>query len=194
MLKNWIVASVAAIGLSACSSLALQTAEAPSVKPDLTSAEVPEAAEPVLGPGDRMPSGRALGTRSAVVAPNAAAATAHPLATQTALDIMKQGGTAMDAAIAANAMLGLVEPTGNGIGGDLYAIVWDPKTKDLYGYNGSGKSPMGATLADMQAKADAFMDGEEIPPFGAAPVSVPGTIDGWFALQDRFGKLDKADY
>ncbi|MEL6860955.1 MAG: gamma-glutamyltransferase, partial [Pseudomonadota bacterium] len=140
-----------------------------------------------------MPSGRAIGTRSAVVAPSAAAATAHPLATQTALDIMKQGGTAMDAAIAANAMLGLVEPTGNGIGGDLYAIVWDPKTRQLYGYNGSGKSPMGATLADMQAKADAFMDGEEIPPFGAAPVSVPGTIDGWFALHERFGKLDMAD-
>ncbi len=193
MLRNWIVASVAVLGLSACSSLALQTAEAPSVKPQLESTGEAKAAEPVFGPGDRMPSGRALGTRSAVVAPNAAAATAHPLATQTALDIMKQGGTAMDAAIAANAMLGLVEPTGNGIGGDLYAIAWDPKTRQLYGYNGSGKSPMGATLADMQAKADAFMDGEEIPPFGAAPVSVPGTIDGWFALHERFGKLDMAD-
>lgn len=140
-----------------------------------------------------MPSGRDLGTRSSVVAPNAAAATAHPLATQTALDVMKQGGSAMDAAIAANAMLGLVEPTGNGIGGDLYAIVWDPKTRELYGYNGSGRSPMGASLEDMQAKADAFMDGEEIPPFGAAPVTVPGTVDGWFALHERFGKLDMAD-
>ncbi|MEL7541123.1 MAG: gamma-glutamyltransferase, partial [Pseudomonadota bacterium] len=136
-----------------------------------------------------MPSGRALGTRSAVVAPNAAAATAHPLATQTALDIMKRGGTAMDAAIAANAMLGLVEPTGNGIGGDLYAIVWDPKTEKLYGYNGSGRSPLGATLADMQAKADAFMDGEEIPPFGAAPVTVPGTVEAWGALHEKFGAL-----
>ncbi|MEE2930405.1 MAG: gamma-glutamyltransferase, partial [Pseudomonadota bacterium] len=115
------------------------------------SEAAPEVSEPIFGPGDRMPSGRDLGTRSAVVAPNAAAATAHPLATQTALDIMKKGGTAMDAAIAANAMLGLVEPTGNGIGGDLYAIVWDPKTKQLYGYNGSGRSPMGATLEDMQA-------------------------------------------
>lgn len=163
------------------------------MKPELVQADSETASEPMTGPGDRMPSGRDLGTRSAVVAPNAAAATAHPLATQTALDVMKQGGTAMDAAIAANAMLGLVEPTGNGIGGDLYAIVWDPKTKQLYGYNGSGKSPMGATLEDMQAKADAFMDGEEIPPFGAAPVSVPGTIDGWFALHERFGTLDMAD-
>lgn len=156
-------------------------------------AELEAVSAPIIGPGDRMPSGRDIGTRSAVVAPNAAAATAHPLATQTALDVMKDGGTAMDAAIAANAMLGLVEPTGNGIGGDLYAIVWDPKTKQLYGYNGSGRSPMGATLEDMQAKADAFMDGEEIPPFGAAPVTVPGTIDGWFALHERFGKRDMAD-
>ncbi|MFN3212647.1 MAG: gamma-glutamyltransferase family protein [Henriciella sp.] len=191
MLQRSILASVLAIGLSACASIETGTAEAPSVKPTLGQAAT--GTEPIIGPGDRMPSGRDLGTRSAVVAPNAAAATAHPLATQTALDVMKHGGTAMDAAIAANAMLGLVEPTGNGIGGDLFAIVWDPKTKQLYGYNGSGKSPMGATLEDMQAKADAFMDGEEIPPFGAAPVSVPGTIDGWFALHERFGRLDMAD-
>ncbi|MAN65615.1 gamma-glutamyltransferase family protein [uncultured Hyphomonas sp.] len=140
------------------------------------------------GPGDRMITGRDLGTRSSVVAPNGAAATAHPLATQTALDVLKSGGSAVDAAIAANAMLGLVEPTGNGIGGDLFAIVWDPETEQLYGYNGSGRSPMGATLEDMQAKADEFMDGEEIPPFGAAPVTVPGTVDGWFALHEKFGK------
>ena len=138
--------------------------------------------------GDRMPSGRDIGTRSSVVAPNAAAATAHPLATRVALNVMEDGGNAVDAAIAANAMLGLVEPTGNGIGGDLFAIVWDPETETLYGYNGSGRSPMGATLEDMQAAADEFMDGEEIPPFGAAPVTVPGTVDGWFALHDRFGK------
>ena len=189
MLQRSILVSALAVGLSACVNVDLQSAEAPSVKPDLVEA----TSEPIIGPGDRMPSGRDIGTRSAVVAPNAAAATAHPLATQTALDVMKDGGTAMDAAIAANAMLGLVEPTGNGIGGDLYAIVWDPKTKQLYGYNGSGKSPMGATLEDMQAKADAFMDGEEIPPFGAAPVTVPGTIDGWYALHERFGKRDMAD-
>jgi gamma-glutamyltranspeptidase/glutathione hydrolase len=102
---------------------------------------------------------------------------------------MKRGGSAVDAAIAANAMLGLVEPTGNGIGGDLFAIVWDPETQQLYGYNGSGRSAKNATLEQMQAKADEFMDGREIPPFGAAPVTVPGTVDGWFALHDRFGKL-----
>jgi len=181
--------SALALGLTACVSVNLQSAEAPSVKPVLSVAEEAPAADPILGPGDRQPSGRDLGTRSAVVAPNGAAATAHPLATQTALDVMKRGGTAMDAAIAANAMLGLVEPTGNGIGGDLYAIVWDPQSRQLYGYNGSGRSPAGATLEDMQAKADAFMDGEELPPFGAAPVTVPGTVEAWGALHERFGRL-----
>lgn len=191
MLKRSMLVGTLALGISACVTIQTQVADAPSVKPQMPAlATAPEvAAEPILGPGDRQPSGRALGTRSAVVAPNAAAATAHPLATQTALDIMKRGGTAMDAAIAANAMLGLVEPTGNGIGGDLYAIVWDPKTNQLYGYNGSGRSPMGATLADMQAKADQFMEGEEIPPFGAAPVTVPGTVEAWGALHERFGRL-----
>lgn len=189
MLKHTIMVSALALGLTACVSVNVQSAEAPTLKPDLEVIADTPAAEPVLGPGDRQPSGRDLGTRSAVVAPNAAAATAHPLATQTALDVMKRGGTAMDAAIAANAMLGLVEPTGNGIGGDLYAIVWDPMSRQLYGYNGSGRSPMGATLEDMQAKADAFMEGEEIPPFGAAPVTVPGTVEAWGALHERFGRL-----
>ena len=171
---------ILAFGLSAC---APTSAPSPAEPIELSA---------VAGPGDRMPSGRDLGTRSSVVAPNAAAATAHPLATQIALDIMKAGGTAVDAAIAANAMLGLVEPTGNGIGGDLYAMVWDPLSGELYGYNGSGRAPMFATLADMQAKADAYMDGAEIPPYGAAPVTVPGTVDGWFALHDRFGRLPMA--
>ncbi|KCZ90838.1 gamma-glutamyltransferase family protein [Hyphomonas johnsonii] len=147
-----------------------------------------ETADIAPGPGDRMPAGHPIGVRSAVVAPHAAAATAHPLATQTALDVMKAGGSAMDAAIAANAMLGLVEPTANGIGGDLFAIVWDPTTQQLYGYNGSGRSAMGATLADVQAKADTYMDGKEIPPFGTAPVTVPGTVDAWFALHEKFGR------
>jgi len=184
-----LLAAALAAGLSACAT--------PDPASTLVTEEIVVTETAALptepGPGGRMPSGRDYGVRSAVVAPNAAAATAHPLATQTALDVMKAGGSAVDAAIAANAMLGLVEPTGNGIGGDLFAIVWDPKTQQLYGYNGSGRSAKGATLADMQAKADAYMDGKEIPPFGAAPVTVPGTVDGWFALHERFGKLDMAD-
>lgn len=175
--------------LAACLAGCATQAELPAVGigySQMPEATVVDAVPP--GAGDRMPTGRAIGTRSAVVAPNAAAATAHPLATQTALDVMKRGGNAVDAAIAANAMLGLVEPTGNGIGGDLFAIVWDPKTQKLYGYNGSGRSPMGATLADFQAAADKHMDGAEIPPFGAVPVTVPGTVDGWYALHEKFGR------
>ena len=143
--------------------------------------------------GDRVGPGLDLAGRSAVVAPNGAAATAHPLATQTAIDILRDGGSAVDAAIAANAMLGLVEPTGNGMGGDLFALIWDPKSQKLYGLNASGRSPMGATLADMQAKADEWMDGKEIPPYGAAPVSVPGAVDGWFMMHDKFGTKPMSD-
>lgn len=191
MKPSHLVAAAACIaGLSACTS---PEATAPP-EDRVIQMDVPMAGGAATpGPGDRMPSGRDIGVRSAVVAPKAAAATAHPLATQTALDVMKRGGSAVDAAIAANAMLGLVEPTGNGIGGDLFAMVWDPETQTLYGYNGSGRSAMNATLEQMQAKADEFMDGKEIPPFGAAPVTVPGTVDGWFALHDRFGKLPMAD-
>src|SRR5690606_26203686 len=119
-----------------------------------------------------------------VYAPHAMAATSHPLATQVALDVMKQGGSAVDAAIAANAALGLMEPTGNGIGGDLFAIVWDPKTQKLHGYNGSGRSPKGLTLKWFQDNGHA-----SVPSHGQLPVTVPGTVDGWFALHGRFGKL-----
>lgn len=133
-------------------------------------------------------TGRAFATRSDVIAPHAMAATSHPLATQIALDVMKRGGTAMDAAIAANAALGLMEPTGNGIGGDLFAIVWDPKTKKLHGYNGSGRSPKSLTLEYFRQQGIT-----DIPAHGPLPVSVPGTVDGWFALHGRFGKLPMRD-
>lgn len=133
-------------------------------------------------------TGRAFATRSDVIAPHAMAATSHPLATQIALDVMKRGGTAMDAAIAANAALGLMEPTGNGIGGDLFAIVWDPKTKKLHGYNGSGRSPKSLTLDYFKQQGIT-----DIPAHGPLPVSVPGTVDGWFALHGRFGKLPMRD-
>ncbi len=133
-------------------------------------------------------TGRAFATRSEVIAPQAMAATSHPLATQIALDVMKAGGSAVDAAIAANAALGLMEPTGNGIGGDLFAIVWDPKTNRLYGYNGSGRSPKSLTLAHFRK-----LGLDEIPPHGPLPVSVPGAVDGWFALHGRFGRLPMAD-
>ncbi|HET6396996.1 MAG TPA: gamma-glutamyltransferase [Pseudoxanthomonas sp.] len=133
-------------------------------------------------------TGHGFATRSEVIAPHAMAATSHPLATQVALDVMKAGGSAVDAAIAANAALGLMEPTGNGIGGDLFAIVWDPKTKKLYGYNGSGRSPRALTLEEFRRRGLA-----DIPPHGPLPVTVPGTVDAWFALHGRFGRRSMAD-
>ncbi len=133
-------------------------------------------------------TGRAFATRSEVYAPHAMAATSQPLVTQIALDVMKRGGSAVDAAIAADAALGLMEPTGAGMGGDLFAIVWDPKTQKLYGYNGSGRSPKSLTLAEFQRRGL-----KDIPPRGPLPVTVPGCVDGWFALHDRFGKLPMKD-
>ena len=132
-------------------------------------------------------TGLPFATRSEVMAPKAMAATSHPLATQVALEVMRKGGTAMDAAIAANAALGLMEPTGNGIGGDLFAIVWDPKTRKLHGYNGSGRSPLGLSRAWFDEQ-----NISTIPAFGPLPVTVPGTVDGWFALHGRFGALPMA--
>lgn len=132
-------------------------------------------------------AGQPFATRSVVHAPKAMAATSHPLATQIALEVMREGGSAMDAAIAANAALGLMEPTGNGIGGDLFAIVWDPKTGRLHGYDGSGRSPQSLTLEWFEQQGH-----REIPRAGPLPVSVPGAVDAWFALHERFGKRSMA--
>lgn len=129
-------------------------------------------------------TGKTFATRSRVIAQHGMAATSQPLATQVALDILKQGGNAVDAAIAANAMLGLVEPTGCGIGGDLFAIVWDAKTQKLYGLNASGRSPHALTLEYFKEK-----DYDWIPSHGPLPVTVPGCVDGWFELHKKFGKL-----
>ena len=103
------------------------------------------------GNGDRY-VGAPFATRAPVIAPQGRAATMQPLASQISIDGLLKGGTAVDAAIAANAALGLMEPVSCGVGGDLFAIVWDPKTKHLYGYNGSGRSPKARTLADMRRK------------------------------------------
>jgi len=112
------------------------------------------------------------------------AATSHPLATQIALDILKAGGNAIDAAIATNAALGLMEPTGNGMGGDLFAIVWDAEKEELVGLNASGRAPALMTLEYFKEHGI-----EKIPPYGPLPVSVPGAVDGWFELHGRYGSL-----
>ena len=136
-----------------------------------------------LNSQDRI-TGEIFSSRSEVIAKNGMVATSHPLASQVGIDILKKGGNAIDAAIAANAALGLMEPTGNGIGGDLFAIVWIEKEKKLYGLNASGRSPENLTLEYFKEN-----DFKTIPPYGPLPVSVPGCVDGWFELHDKFGKI-----
>ena len=148
------------------------------------AAQANAAAPTNIGAGGR-PVGQAW-SRSPVYAANGMAATAQPLASQIAIDILKAGGSAVDAAIAANAALGLMEPTGNGIGGDLFAIIWDPKTQRLHGLNASGRSPKSRTLEQLRQQLGGAT---RIPPVGHLPVTVPGTVDGWFQLHQRFGSL-----
>ena len=129
-------------------------------------------------------TGRTFATRSEVIGQQGMVASSQPLATQIGLDILKKGGSAVDAAIAVNAALGLMEPTGSGVGGDLFAIVYEAKTGKLYGLNASGRSPKSLTLDYFKAKGL-----KAIPPLGPLPVSVPGCVDGWIELNKRFGKL-----
>ena len=133
-------------------------------------------------------SGVDFASRSEVIAQNGMVATSHPLATQIGLDILKKGGNAIDAAIAANIALGLMEPTGNGIGGDLFVILWDEKSQKLYGLNASGPAPEKITI-------DYFRDNNlsKIPPYGPLPVTVPGVVDGWIKLHEKFGSIDFKD-
>ena len=129
-------------------------------------------------------TGEKFASRSEVIGQNGMVATSHPLATQIGLDILKQGGTAVDAAIAANIALGLMEPTGNGIGGDLFAIVWDAKNKKLHGLNASGPAPKNISIDYFKQQGLT-----KIPSYGPLPVTVPGAVDGWVKLHERFGKL-----
>ena len=137
-----------------------------------------------LLPAQDRVNGELFQTRSTVIAEHGMVATSHPLASQIGLQILKDGGNAIDAAIAANAALGLMEPTGCGVGGDLFAIIWDAKTQKLYGLNASGRSPMNMTLDTLLA-----MGLESIPAFGPLPVSVPGAVDGWTSMHERFGRM-----
>jgi len=130
-------------------------------------------------------TGRNFATRSEVIAQYGMVATSQPLATQAALRILQSGGNAIDAAIAGNAVLGLVEPVSNGIGGDLFAIIWDAETQKLYGLNASGRSPQSLTLEYFREN-----DIERIPSYGPLPVSVPGCVDGWFEMLDKFGSMN----
>ena len=129
------------------------------------------------------PTGKTFATRAVVMARHGMVCTSHPLSSQAALDVLQAGGNAIDAAIAANAMEGVVEPHMNGIGGDLFALVWEAKTKKLYGLNASGRSPYALTLQTFRDRGLTH-----VPSYGPLPVSVPGCVDGWFELHKRFGK------
>jgi gamma-glutamyltranspeptidase/glutathione hydrolase len=139
------------------------------------------------GGGDRI-DGRPFATRSVVFARHGMVAAAHPLAVQIGVDVLKRGGSAVDAAIAVNAALGFLEPMSCGIGGDLFALVWDAKTRRLYGLNASGRAPKALTADKVPAEADGT-----IPMYSPYAWTVPGAVDGWFALHAKFGRLPMAD-
>src|SRR5436853_39799 len=137
-------------------------------------------------------TGKNFATRSEVLARHGMVCTSVPAATEVGIDILKRGGNAVDAAIAANAMLGLMEPVSNGVGGDLFAIVYSAKENKLYGINGSGRSPLGLSYDQMKAEL-AKLKRDKIPPTGMLPISVPGTVDAWAELHKKFGKLKLSD-
>jgi gamma-glutamyltranspeptidase/glutathione hydrolase len=139
---------------------------------------------PDVEAGDR-PVGASFGTRSEVFGRNGAAASSHPLGTLAGIEILKKGGSAVDAAIAINAALGFLEPTANGIGGDLYALLWDPKAAKVVGIAGSGRSPRGLSLETVRSRARNGI----LPNYGAVTVTVPGTVDAWWRLHQRYGRL-----
>jgi gamma-glutamyltranspeptidase / glutathione hydrolase len=148
-------------------------------------------ASPLDAQIDRI-TGKNFATRSEVLATHGMVCTSVPAATQVGLDILKSGGSAVDAAIAANATLGLMESVSNGIGGDLFAIVYSAKENKLYGINGSGRSPLGLSYDAMKSEL-AKLHRETIPPLGMLPISVPGCVDAWAELHKKFGKLKLGD-
>jgi gamma-glutamyltranspeptidase / glutathione hydrolase len=143
--------------------------------------------EPLMAQIDRE-SGKQHATRSEVIGQRGMVATSQPLATQVGLDVLRRGGNAIDAAIATNAAMGLMEPTGNGIGGDLFALIWHADSGRLYALNASGRSPMGLSYDDLMARLDE-LGSESIPPYDLLSVSVPGAVDGWFEMHGRFGSM-----
>ncbi|HEX5378450.1 MAG TPA: gamma-glutamyltransferase [Phenylobacterium sp.] len=150
--------------------------------------ENPNRDRPDVRGGDRI-DGATFASRSAAWGLHGAAATAHPLATQTAIEMLKRGGSAVDAAIAANAVLGFGEPIACGVGGDCFAMLWDPKARQVMGLNGSGRSPRGLSLETVRGRAKNGL----IPSYGAISVSVPGAVDAWWTLHQRYGKLPWKD-
>jgi gamma-glutamyltranspeptidase/glutathione hydrolase len=137
-------------------------------------------------PGDR-PAPNTHATRSAVFGRNGMIATSQPLASAAGLKVLQDGGNAIDAAVTAAAVLAVVEPSMTGIGGDLFAIVYDAKTKTLHGLNASGRSAYGATAAEYARRGETRMPGS-----GVLSVTVPGVVEGWSELLTKYGTLPMA--
>ena len=161
---------------------------APAELPRFQPAGADVFTRPDVHAGDR-PAGASFATRSAAMGLSGAAGTAHPIATQAAIDMLRRGGSAIDAAVAANACLGFLEPTSSGLGGDCYAMVWDPKLAKVVGLAGSGASPRSLSLETVRSHAR----NGALPPLGAVSVSVPGALDGWWTLHQRYGRLPWRD-
>lgn len=147
--------------------------------------------KPIYAQIDRE-AGAPYSTRSEIIAQHGMVATSQPLATQIGLDILKKGGNAIDAAIAANAAIGLMEPTGNGIGGDLFAIIWHEESQQVYAINASGRSPMAMSYKQLRSELE-NLGRESIPASSILSISVPGAIDGWFEMHNRFGGIDMSE-
>lgn len=177
---------IAALPLAALGAASARAAE-PTLPPLWPTGE-PRFLRPDVHAGDR-PAGASFSSRSASYGLNGAAGTAHPLATLAAIDILKKGGSAADAAIAANACLGFLEPTSSGLGGDCYVMAWDPKLSKVVGLAGSGRSPQGLSLETARSRAK----NGALPPLGAVTVSTPGALDAWWELHRRYGKLKWAE-
>ncbi len=165
-----------------------QQAETAIELPKYQAAGAERFIRPDVHAGDR-PSGASFTTRSPALGCAGAAGTAHPLATQAAIGILKRGGSAVDAAIAANACLGFMEPVSSGLGGDCYAMIWDPKLAKVVGMASSGKSPKGLSLETARSRAKNGV----LPKLGAVTVSTPGALDGWWTMHQRYGKLKWAE-
>ncbi|HEV2484357.1 MAG TPA: gamma-glutamyltransferase, partial [Terracidiphilus sp.] len=163
---------------------AMRKADSDAGLPKFQPAGTERFLRPDVHAGDR-PSGASFASRSAAMGRSGAAGTAHPIATLTAIETLKRGGSAVDAAVAANACLGFLEPTSCGLGGDCYAMIWDPKLGKVVGMAGSGRSPKSLTLETVRQRA---VNGV-IPKFGAVAVSTPGALDAWWTLHRRYGRL-----
>jgi len=185
---------IATLPLAAAGSLAMAQSNPQASNSSQTSLPKfqPEGANsfnrPDVHAGDRV-NGASFATRSTVYGCNGAAGTAHPFATMAAIDILKRGGSAADAAVAANACLGFLEPVSSGIGGDCYVLMWDPKQSKVMALAGSGRSPKGLSLETARSRSK----NGALPPLGAVAVSVPGALDTWWNLHQRYGRLKWAE-